>query len=1162
MIGEIVNLIYDNSDATVRSLDIKFPRAPYVAGSAVGASSSSEPVVVTFTTLDQIGKGSFGTVYRATGAPYYDTIALKIARGKSQRLRQEIDVMTRCCKGHLLIARMDFAALNAKEDLVAIGMEMCVPLTLHDFLSTFPLTSESDMLALSYQVVQAVAAVHAEDCIHRDIKLQNFVFDLDSNLKLIDFGLAATTHTPRAGDIVGGTIAFMAPEMASNALSDVGRVRVGVAADVWSVGIVLFSIVTQRNPYPTVSSSSSSNPPPEEDPAEQEETTPLSQQSAGKKEPLRFKSLLDRVAQGQWVWPVGLTVSPELRQLISSLLTKDPARRPSLREVLQNKIWNNRTRAPLRSLRTFLGVEKIEPLLAPSPEQKQYLLRNVERKSAMVTGSRSHSLAATSSLPEVGTAPHATAAELSEAGMTSFMNLSAGPEQPLSKAFEKEAARAKRRSRSMVHAEDETTKPKIEVVDAVVAVERETVSPLLVSDDFLLVGGGGGADGAVPTHAAPNKRSGSRSRAQSSGSMIPSKIGLQRSTSRSRAGSEQSVTAEGDPNSSAPVHATTFGSQVASKSKRTARTVVIETPGRRGDAPTTPKRTRSPEIVEDSTTLSATTEAVRLRMTPVKLKHGEEVKSGDRSAAQPPARSATPLAFGGRINASSTTAVAVPRSAVSLSPYGSTSEVSTHERKLRTAVGRLLLLQHDAYLAHLRLLIEQDQGWYNITWFHEVQVPNVDHPHRFRHLMVGTGASETGFYCDYCCNEHVPDKKTRTLEHYHCTCGVDYCPACYKTFTLRNTCKTCKKELNNGAALRSHACAAKDSSKPQSPPPPSAAVAKKAPTKKRGRSPSPPPPALRGKAATATAKKRTKVVETDDDDEELDVPPPLPKGKGRATTASAATAALRAVPPPAPPAAAAVKPFTTIAAPPPIDAPWKPNFIPKRAVQLPSQQPTPDERALLLGNDWLRHFYFFPPQGEPFPPSAKHLVAENGCVAFAYNIQPGRTGAMFLSAQAAMHSGILSTNERSMLAIREIDGTAAAQDNLVVVGLPQAKAKFAAEYDIMQAIAARDSNLLKQRRAAGTTSVYQCPSSEVKVQRDSFVYIRWFRFSSDMRIAAFLLSTGGVQVFVGSDYELRWREDHRKFLVRSNGVCELINEETFVLMPTINKLMHDESLDE
>lgn len=67
------------------------------------------------------------------------------------------------------------------------------------------------MLFLAYQVVQAVSYVHAEGCIHRDIKLQNFVFDIDGNLKLIDFGLSSNVLHPPVGDVVAGTVSFMSP---------------------------------------------------------------------------------------------------------------------------------------------------------------------------------------------------------------------------------------------------------------------------------------------------------------------------------------------------------------------------------------------------------------------------------------------------------------------------------------------------------------------------------------------------------------------------------------------------------------------------------------------------------------------------------------------------------------------------------------------------------------------------------------------------------------------------------------------------------------------------------------------------------------------------------------------------------------------------------------
>jgi serine/threonine protein kinase len=391
MLGTVEEIDYDGD--RVRTVVLRFP--------ALRAGDAE--VVKEVRACERIGQGSFGTVYRAV-CEDYPRLALKISTGKSTRLRQELDVLSRVCtKGRLLLPRFEFGALNKTADLIVIGMELCVPSTLHDLLLSTRITSEAEMLFMAYQVVQAVSYVHEEGCIHRDIKLQNFVFDLDGNLKLIDFGLACNSLNPPAGDVVAGTVSFMSPEMAHNALHKERRVSVGVAADVWSLGIVLFSIFTQRNPYPLVEPTTSSSSAPRnrsssagangETASPHEAPSPHGGNSSGRNkndlsaQQRMNEQLLRRVASGDWQWPVGVGVSEDLKQLVNSILITNPDKRPTVAQILQNKLWNLRRRYPPAAVVAFLGVQD-DFLLS---HDEAHLLRAVEERSAGVTASLMHS---------------------------------------------------------------------------------------------------------------------------------------------------------------------------------------------------------------------------------------------------------------------------------------------------------------------------------------------------------------------------------------------------------------------------------------------------------------------------------------------------------------------------------------------------------------------------------------------------------------------------------------------------------------------------------------------------------------------------------------------------------------------------------------------------
>ena len=99
------------------------------------------------------------------------------------------------------------------------------------------------VVALAYQLLDIVAAAHANGVIHRDIKPDNICLTRDGSVKLLDFGVARmrdTATATREGTTIG-TPAFMAPEQA------LGKVKeIDVLSDVYAVGAVMFTLLSGR----------------------------------------------------------------------------------------------------------------------------------------------------------------------------------------------------------------------------------------------------------------------------------------------------------------------------------------------------------------------------------------------------------------------------------------------------------------------------------------------------------------------------------------------------------------------------------------------------------------------------------------------------------------------------------------------------------------------------------------------------------------------------------------------------------------------------------------------------------------------------------------------------------------------------------------------------
>jgi len=125
-----------------------------------------------------------------------------------------------------------------------IVMEYVDGHTLADELKRRGRLPPAEVVGIGVQVCSALEAAHAAGLVHRDIKPQNILLRPDGRVKIADFGiarsLAATRHT-EIGTILG-TAAYLAPEQARGE-------AVTPAADIYSLGVVLYELLTGRTPF-------------------------------------------------------------------------------------------------------------------------------------------------------------------------------------------------------------------------------------------------------------------------------------------------------------------------------------------------------------------------------------------------------------------------------------------------------------------------------------------------------------------------------------------------------------------------------------------------------------------------------------------------------------------------------------------------------------------------------------------------------------------------------------------------------------------------------------------------------------------------------------------------------------------------------------------------
>ncbi|MDP9260065.1 MAG: protein kinase, partial [Actinomycetota bacterium] len=194
-----------------------------------------------------IGRGGMATVYLARDRTLRRSVALKVL---APHLAADEAFRARFLREARLAARLTHPNVVQVYDVGEdergpfIVMEYVEGETLADDLRRRGPLPPAEVAAVGIQLCAALEAAHAERLVHRDIKPQNILRRPDGQVKLADFGiarsLAGTSHT-EIGTVLG-TAAYLAPEQ--------GRGEsVTAAADIYSLGVVLYELVTGRVPF-------------------------------------------------------------------------------------------------------------------------------------------------------------------------------------------------------------------------------------------------------------------------------------------------------------------------------------------------------------------------------------------------------------------------------------------------------------------------------------------------------------------------------------------------------------------------------------------------------------------------------------------------------------------------------------------------------------------------------------------------------------------------------------------------------------------------------------------------------------------------------------------------------------------------------------------------
>jgi len=204
-----------------------------------------------------IGKGTFGRVYLGMNATTGEFLAVKevevnpkAAQGDKKKMQelvaaldQEIDTMQHL--DHVNIVQ--YLGCERKETSISIFLEYISGGSIGSCLRKHGKFEEPVVASLTRQTLSGLAYLHREGILHRDLKADNILLDLDGTCKISDFGISKKTDNIYGNDKTNsmqGSVFWMAPEV----IRSQGE-GYSAKVDIWSLGCVVLEMFAGRRPW-------------------------------------------------------------------------------------------------------------------------------------------------------------------------------------------------------------------------------------------------------------------------------------------------------------------------------------------------------------------------------------------------------------------------------------------------------------------------------------------------------------------------------------------------------------------------------------------------------------------------------------------------------------------------------------------------------------------------------------------------------------------------------------------------------------------------------------------------------------------------------------------------------------------------------------------------
>jgi 5'-AMP-activated protein kinase catalytic alpha subunit len=193
-----------------------------------------------------LGKGTFGEVMVGTHQLTNEKVAIKVLEKDKivdvhdvERVTREIHILK--IVRHPTIVQL-YEIIETEKELYLI-MEYARGGELFEYIVNRKRVKERDACKFLHQILSGVDYLHKLGICHRDLKPENLLMDDFNNIKIVDFGLSNTYKPGESLNTACGSPCYAAPEMVA------GKKYDGQAADMWSVGVIIYAMVCGFLPF-------------------------------------------------------------------------------------------------------------------------------------------------------------------------------------------------------------------------------------------------------------------------------------------------------------------------------------------------------------------------------------------------------------------------------------------------------------------------------------------------------------------------------------------------------------------------------------------------------------------------------------------------------------------------------------------------------------------------------------------------------------------------------------------------------------------------------------------------------------------------------------------------------------------------------------------------